>query len=187
MHPDDAQHRPGYGQGAEAILRATVAVVADVGLRGLTFRAVARHAGVNNSLIAYHFGTRDNLVLEALRWAARRSTELSVAGDQPTTPETYRDELLRLVDDHPELQAFQYEMILEARRRPELIGPLRELYDLYVDSIVAGAAAMGRPRPRPAVARSMLASVDGLVLQYVTGAIGREEFAAALVAVWEPA
>lgn len=60
---------PGYGEGADALLAATIVVVARRGLRGLTFRAVAESAGVNNSLIAYHFHTRDELLLAALRWA----------------------------------------------------------------------------------------------------------------------
>lgn len=55
-----------YGQGREALIRAAVEVAAVRGLRGMTFRAVAEAAGVNNALIAHHFRNREGLLLAAL-------------------------------------------------------------------------------------------------------------------------
>ena len=51
-----------YGGGRDLLVESTVQVVAERGLRGLTFRAVAERAGVNNSLVAHHFGTREALL-----------------------------------------------------------------------------------------------------------------------------
>ena len=69
--------------GREALLVATVHVVARKGLRGLTFRAVAEHAGVNNSLVAHHFGTRDSLIKAALDWSVQQSIGLSQLEETP--------------------------------------------------------------------------------------------------------
>ncbi len=66
-----------YGDGREALLAAVVHVVADRGLRGLTYRAVAEHAGVNNTLISHHFGSRDALLEAAMEWASERTRRLS--------------------------------------------------------------------------------------------------------------
>src|SRR3712207_5466329 len=70
--------RPKHGQGREALLRATVHVVAREGLRGLTYRAVAEEAGVANTLVAHHFGTRDALLQAALEWAAELSIGIKI-------------------------------------------------------------------------------------------------------------
>ena len=77
------QQRPAYGDGREALLDAAIRVVARKGLRHLTYRAVASEAGVTHGLVAHHFGSRDALLLEALRHSVTRSidvTELRAEG-----------------------------------------------------------------------------------------------------------
>ena len=64
-----------YGDGREALVSATVSVVADVGLRGMTLRAVADRAGVSNALIVHHFGSRQLLLVAALEWAVNTAIE----------------------------------------------------------------------------------------------------------------
>jgi hypothetical protein len=70
-------------------------------------------------------------------------------------------------------------MILEARRRPELAGPVAALYESYVDALAAGLEAFGVTAHVRVVARTLFAALDGLVLQYLAG-VSREEIAAAL-------
>jgi TetR/AcrR family transcriptional regulator, regulator of biofilm formation and stress response len=55
--------RPGYNEGREALLEATVRVVAEHGLRGLTYRRVAEAAQTTHALVSYHFGSWDALIL----------------------------------------------------------------------------------------------------------------------------
>ena len=43
----------------------------------------------------------------------------------------------------PELQVFQYEMILEARRRPELAEAVSALYENYVSALAEGLTPPG--------------------------------------------
>jgi len=170
---------PKYGKGREALLRAAVDVVAQKGLRGLTYRAVAEAAGVNNSLVAHHFGTRDALIEAALLWSSEQSIGASRLREAAENGGTFTEALLELLLEDPGLQVFQYEMILEARRRPELAGPVAALYESYVGALSEGLEAFGFQGDVRVVARSLFAALDGLVLQYLAG-VGREELAAAL-------
>ena len=168
-----------YGTGREALLRAVVDVVAQKGLRGMTYRAVAEAAGVNNSLVAHHFGSRDALIAAALQWASEQSIAASRLREAAEQEGSFTEALLGLLLEDPGLQAFQYEMILEARRRPELAGPVAQLYENYVDALTEGLQAFGVQGEVRVVARSLFAALDGLVLQYLAG-VGRDEIAAAL-------
>lgn len=158
----------GYGTGREALLAATVHVVARRGLRGATFRAVAEQAGVNNSLVAHHFGTRDALIEAALDWSVKQSIGLSRLEELPGTEEEFCQSILALIADNPDLQIFQYEMILESRRRPELSGAVRQLYSSYVAALSAGLRRIGFGN-QDGAAEATFAALDGLVLQLLAG------------------
>jgi AcrR family transcriptional regulator len=181
MTPSDARSASPskYGTGREALLRAVVDVVAQKGLRGMTYRAVAEAAGVNNSLVAHHFGSRDALIAAALQWASEQSIAASRLREAAGQEGSFTEALLGLLLEDPGLQAFQYEMILEARRRPELAGPVAQLYENYVSALAEGLEAFGLQGDVRVVARSLFAALDGLVLQYLAG-VGRDQIAAAL-------
>lgn len=168
-----------YGTGKEALIRAAVSVVAAKGLRGLTYRSVAECAGVNNTLVAHHFGSREALISAALDWAAEQSITSSKLRVAAELGDSFTDSLLELLLTEPELQVFQYEMILEARRRPELAGAVSELYENYVNTLADALRASGLERNVQVVARTLFASLDGLVLQFLAG-VEREEIAASL-------
>ena len=53
-------------------------VVGRLGLSQLTNRIVAEEAGVTHGLVRHYFGSRDELLREAFRFAVRRSTERAV-------------------------------------------------------------------------------------------------------------
>ncbi len=62
-----------YGEGRAALLAAVVRIVAERGLRNLTYRAVAKEAGVTHGLVTHHFGTRDALIHAALEYSLETS------------------------------------------------------------------------------------------------------------------
>lgn len=171
-----------HGEGREALLRATVRVVANKGLRGLTFRAVAAEAGVNNTLIAHHFGTRDKLLAAALEWSGDRALAAADLSEYATDAEAYRAALVSNVLSEPDVEIFQYEMILESSRRPELQASVRALYTRYVAALAAGRARLGVPSSE-ALDRALFAALDGLMLQYVSRSISAEQLEAALTAL----
>lgn len=156
-----------YGEGREALLAATVAVVAERGLHGLTLRAVAEVAGVNNTLISHHFGTKDALLHEAVAWATARAIRLSDLSATKTIDGSFARALVELVANEPQLQIFQYEFVLEARRRPDLRDEAVALYEGYIEALELALARHGHANTKP-LARAIFAALDGLVLQQLT-------------------
>lgn len=156
-----------YGDGRDALLAATVAVVAAKGLQGLTFRAVAEEAGVNNTLISHYFGTKKSLLKAALEWATARSIRLSDLSGAERVDAGFVESLVRLVAEEPELQLFQYEMILASRRDPELRPGAVALYDGYIAALERALGRHGHA-DAAALARAVFAALDGLVLQRLT-------------------
>jgi len=157
-----------YGAGREVLIAATVDVVAARGLRGMTFRAVAEQAQVNNSLVAHHFGTREALLSAALDWAVEQSIQATRLLDM-STEQDFADAFLISISEHPELQAFQYEMILEARRNQVFSGPVERLYSRYQIVAEQSLRSLGIHLNVSATARWMFAALDGIVLQSMAG------------------
>ena len=157
--------RPRHGQGREALLRATVHVVAREGLRGLTYRAVAEEAGVANTLVAHHFGTRDALLQAALDWAAEQSIGISLLEPATGKREDFAAGLADFVAGDADMQAFQYELALEARRRPELLPAVERMYARYIEATRRELMRMGLDEPSDDLARSVFALLDGIVFQ----------------------
>ncbi|GAB3263891.1 TetR/AcrR family transcriptional regulator [Arthrobacter pigmenti] len=156
-----------YGGGREALLPAVIDVVAEKGLRGLTYRAVAERAEVNNTLISHHFGSRRALLEAAMEWASARSIRLTDLSVTEEVNAEFAQALVGLVQSEPELQLFQFEMILESRREPELRPAAVKLYDSYVESMRQALLKHGYQDTVP-LARAIFAALDGLVLQLLT-------------------
>ena len=157
-----------YGEGRDLLISATVKVAAENGLRGLTFRAVAARAQVNNSLVAHHFGNRERLLSAALEWAVEQSVEITQLYDL-SSEEAFADALIASITDRPELHVFQYEMILESTRNPLFREPVSRLYARYQEVAEASLREFGVTEDRPVVARRLFATLDGVVMQYMAG------------------
>jgi AcrR family transcriptional regulator len=165
--------RPGYGEGRGALLAAAVRVVARGGLRKLTYRAVAAEAGVTHGLVAHHFGSRDTLLEEALRWCVTRSIETSSLVPASGRLEDFAAALAEFIAADPDLQAFQYELKLESSRRPELRHHVDLLYDAYCDAVREALACFDVSQEMTEI---VFAALDGLVFHQVTsGAPNRTE------------
>ena len=158
--------RPPRGDGRIALLEAAIRVGARQGLRGLTLRSVAADAGVSHGLVRHHFGSREQLVDEALEHAARIS--VSTGDLEPGTgePDDFSRALEEIVAERPDVQAFQYEMAMEARRRPELLATNHAIYEQYHLATQRELVRMGLADD-PALAHAVFAMLDGLVLQKV--------------------
>ncbi|GAA0909142.1 TetR/AcrR family transcriptional regulator [Streptomyces thermoalcalitolerans] len=153
-----------YGAGRQALLDAAVRVVARGGLRRLTYRAVAQEAGVTHGLVVHHFGSRDALIEEALAHAVRVSMNSSMLEPGTGRASDFSAGLADMVESGPDLQAFQYELLLEARRREELLTHLRELYEEYFEATRRELSQMlSRPVDR-GLYRLVFAALEGLVL-----------------------
>lgn len=157
-----ASERPGYGDGREALLAAAVEVVGDKGLRGLTYREVARVAGVTHGLVAHHFGSRQALIKATLDYAIGLGSRTIHFADGHA--EDFAADLSGFIRDTAGLQTFQFELFLESRRDPTLANSARSMCDQYIGLIESDLARLGLPN-QPALARFLMAAVDGLVIQ----------------------
>ncbi|MFE4002464.1 TetR/AcrR family transcriptional regulator [Nocardioides sp. YIM B13467] len=156
-----------YGGGREALLEATVRVVARAGLRKLTNRAVAEEAGVTHGLVGHHFGSRDALIEAAMRYVVERSVAESELESPTGSVDDFARGLVDLVAADPEIQAFQYELSLEARRRPELTRFIREQNDAYRSAVRKALDGMGIGHVSD-LDLAVFATLDGLVFHQVT-------------------
>ena len=125
--------RPGYGHGREALLRAVISVVSSRGLRHLTYRSVATEAGVTHGLVRHHFGSRDALIEAALDYALELSIANSSLDADIASLDEFASSLDALIDLDPELQAFQFELVLESRRSPELVPNAWQMWRVILD------------------------------------------------------
>lgn len=122
------------GDRRQEVLDATLRVIAEHGVHAVTHRAVAAAGGVPLASTTYHFASKDQLVLETLALVVDRSVELAeqFCADPPDDVPGLVARLVALsraqLDDDRAPLAAQFELILEAGRRPEL-QPLAERWD----------------------------------------------------------
>lgn len=133
-------------------MEATLQVIGERGADAVTHRAVAAAAGVPLASTTYHFRSKEALVTEALELVIERSTQLAAefATDPPTDPYALVHRLVlmsqaQLVDTRAPLVA-QYELLLEASRRPAL-RPLADRWDgAYGACLATLVEAAGLPQ-----------------------------------------
>jgi DNA-binding transcriptional regulator YbjK len=157
--------KPRRGGAREELCAALVRVVARSGLDGVTYRSVAKEAGLSHGAASYHFATRDEMIQEALLWASRHSIQesrISVDGDL----DKLAADLPRLMTDHPEEAIFSFELVLASVRRPELAADIRASYYEFIDAVRRSLEKVGFD-DNLELARVVFATVDGLSMQHL--------------------
>lgn len=157
---EDSERRTGYW----ALLRAVPRVVARVGLRGLTYRALAQDAGVTYGLISYYFGSRDVMIEEATRLATDEAIARAKVGPSSEKVQDFAAGVSKLLAEDPDAQSFQYELVCEARRSKPLLPAVKRMYENYVTAVSASLDKLGVEHDE-ALARVIFAALDGIVLQ----------------------
>lgn len=109
-----------YSTREEEIIRATYKVMARTGAQRLSLRQVGQEAKVSAAGLIYHFDSKDNLLLETMRWVLSRTVRRFEAGFSE-------------VDDPEEaLAAFVDAIFVDAKAN-------RDFYLSYLDLIQYGA------------------------------------------------
>lgn len=164
--PGNEDGRPGYGRGRDALITATIRIVAAQGLGKLTYRAVAQEAGVTHGTVQHHFANLDALLEAALEYCVR----VSLAGSsQPPESDRIDDYVATLGDSVRatlDEQVFQYELVLESRRHPELRPHVDRYYENYRAATRASLLRMGLPHDIHTV-DIVFSALDGLVFRAV--------------------
>jgi TetR/AcrR family transcriptional regulator, regulator of biofilm formation and stress response len=146
----------------ERLVAATIAVIAERGIEGVTHRAVADAAGVPLGSTTYHLGGRDELLTAALR-AAADAYNARLRGWFEALPADadLAAALAGLILDDTgagrDRTVVECELYLAALRRPALrpaaTAWLRDITELIAE------------RTDPATARALAAALDGLLLE----------------------
>lgn len=156
------------------IADATIATIADDGMRGLTHRAVDRAAGLPEGSTSYYFRTREALLFAAVA----RMAELDTAdlGTVPDLGSAGLEELATLVaavvrgwlTAGRTRTLARYELSLEATRRPELRAKMAEYGSGFRTMAEQALAAAGAHEPRRR-GQALVASIDGLLFHQLAG------------------
>ena len=70
----------------EQVIAAAYDIAATDGLRAVTIRDVAARAGMSSGLVLFHFGSKEQLLLELLDWVLSTTTALQVGPDISAIP-----------------------------------------------------------------------------------------------------
>ncbi len=134
----------------DALLEAAVEVVGREGLAGTTHRTVTEAAGVPLATASYYFSSIGELVAEALtRFVRNRAEEMEIPEISPEIAAflspadiatSFAERVMQL--DEARRLAF-YEVLVNAKRAPELAEPAREALATYRRATQTGLRAVG--------------------------------------------
>lgn len=188
-----AHARPRGPARRTALLEATLELLAEIGADALTHRRVAAHAGLPLASTTYWFDSKEQLLTEALRYAAERdearlhtAAEALAARCDADDAVPSAAEIVAVVLDPCEAgpagtdpRAAEraallatYALMLEAARRPALQALSLQWSDAYRNAVGALLARAGSGRPADD-ARMLMAATDGLLVdRLATGTEG---------------
>jgi len=160
----------------DRLLRAARRCIASKGLAGTTSRDITATAGVNLAAITYHFGSKEDLVAEAMMeglrtWLAPTIKVLGGEGD-PATRTTLAISTLTSTFEQQRRQAPGYlQALVEAQRIESLHAAVIDLWR-ELRNLLAGQIAAMQQRGEletwldpEAMAGVIIALANGLVLQ----------------------
>jgi TetR/AcrR family transcriptional regulator, regulator of biofilm formation and stress response len=151
------------------ILEATLRLLAGEGASVITHRAVAEEAGVPIAATTYYFASKEELIAEAFRLHAEKEARRVVAATRTIEKETTKYQLADqladflshgLSDARASLIA-EYELLLQAARRPELEAYSRIFYDTIEGQLERTLEHIGSPDPETDT-RIIMATLAGL-------------------------
>lgn len=164
----------------EQILEAAYHTLVQVGFEKITTRRIAQEAGVNIATLHYHFGTKEALLSEVVRYTVQRvESRLRAAMQAAPTPAEGLAMAFRTVweiaQERPGI--LRYDLVLRALRDEAARSEAKSIYATYrrlVEDIAERHLAEGGTLPSgvtPAtLAHYLVSVVDGILLQHlVTG------------------
>lgn len=160
------------------IIAAAIDVLSEEGLVGSTTRKIANKANVNQAMIMYYFGGKDGLIFAVLEEIMQRLND--VLSEKIRLGEGFKVALqsgLEAFWDHVEstinYQMMQYELVIYAIRTPYANHLAEQQYAGYrgvVEQMIRHSCNPSEVRDARWVeelASFILASMDGLILQYI--------------------
>jgi AcrR family transcriptional regulator len=163
---EERRRRPG-GRSARvraAVLEATLAELAAGGSSPLSFEGVARRAGVNKTTLYRRWGTRENLILDAMLELGRERVPIPDTGSLRQDLVEYGAAIVRS-NAIPEVEAVVRAVVAMGQSEPNVAEASRRFWSARLElagQIVERAIARGELPPR---------TDAGLVVEAVVAAI----------------
>jgi DNA-binding transcriptional regulator YbjK len=172
----------------EALLRATIELLGETGVRSVTHRAVAERAGLPLASTTYYFRSVHELVEEALKLhVTERVAELEgmaagALGIGGASAADIAERLAEVLVAAPTpILAAQYQMYLEAGRNPALQPAVADALAAFEGLAAGMLSALGASDPEGA-AEAFVALLDGFALHRLARPRDSAREAAALFA-----
>ncbi len=130
--PAGATTRPLSGEKAQRIIDAMRHSVARRGTTGSTFDHVSREAGVSRGLLHYYFGTKEKLLVEAVKRDAelrieRLQQQLATAKTADAFIDLMAQNLQETIREDPDFLTLAFELFTLSRRNEEIATEYRAL------------------------------------------------------------
>jgi AcrR family transcriptional regulator len=177
--PSDGRARSLSGEKAQRIIDAMRRSVAQRGTAASTFDHVSREAGVSRGLLHYYFGTKEQLLAEAVRRDCdlrleRLEQQLSTANTADDFIDLMAQSLRETVSEDPDFVTLVFELFTLSRRNADIAaeyaGLMRNTRE-HVAGMLAAAQREGvlRLHAEPdAVAEVLFSIGDGFALRMLT-------------------
>ncbi|WP_052665999.1 TetR/AcrR family transcriptional regulator [Nitriliruptor alkaliphilus] len=160
----------------EKLIRSAYRVIVARGLQRVSIEDVAEEAGVSRGLIGYHFGNKDNLLLETMRWAflemERRIRSTAGEGAAADRLVALLDVLFVAPERNREFFLFYLELTEHAARLRSFepfVPMVRSIVNRYYEEIIEQGMTEGAfdvtDVTRAAI--SMRAVIEGTFLQWL--------------------
>ncbi|WIX80223.1 TetR family transcriptional regulator [Amycolatopsis carbonis] len=166
-----APARKGVVNTRDAILRATLEVVGEQGVGGLTNRRIVAAAGVSLGTLTYHFPSQTELLREAmLLFAEEETAKLAAIADAHSADGLSLEQAAAVVEHVIEQLPFgtddlaPHELYLQAARDPGLRDASARCFAAYDDLAMTVLRALGVSDPAR-VAGPVVALIAGLQLR----------------------
>ncbi|MEU6478535.1 TetR family transcriptional regulator C-terminal domain-containing protein [Streptomyces sp. NPDC047017] len=178
-----ARRRRGGAVARERMLEEAMRAIAQHGLATLTMSGLAERLGTSGGHILYYFGSKDRLLLEALRWSEDRLTEdrRALLSRRTTVPRRLDAFLGLYLPEGPRDSRWMLWVELWARsaRDGELTAAQEEIDRAWqedLEQLLLRGVRQGRlgltAQEVPAAADELLALLDGLSTRVVLGLRG---------------
>ncbi len=174
-----APTRPLSGEKAQRIIDAMRRSVARRGTTGSTFDHVSREAGVSRGLLHYYFGTKEQLLVEAVRRDGelrieRLEQQLSTAKTADDFIDLMAQNLQETLREDPDFVTLVFELFTLSRRNADIAAEYAALTRQTREQVTAMLAAAEqegilRLHAEPeAVAEILFSLGDGFALRMLT-------------------
>lgn len=159
------------------IIRSAYRTMARYGSHRMSLQDVADEAGVSKALLLYHFGTKDALLLAAMKWAVERTDErirgrLESGGSAEEQISALVDAIFIDPEANRLFYMFYLDLIEHAGRVPSF-GELSEMLTRIINGLYGEVIARGVEEgvfdvpDVDVAARDMRALIEGTFLQWI--------------------